>query len=80
MDEPFSKLTGLETETLARLIQETVNGGGCAVITSGTSDVPASVANHRYRIAGGQMVSIKTPTSWLDDANPTRLTAPEHAS
>ncbi|HUR21419.1 MAG TPA: ATP-binding cassette domain-containing protein [Vicinamibacterales bacterium] len=80
MDDPFLKLTGLEIESLARLIQETVNSGGCAIITSGTSDVPVSVADRRYRIAGGQLVSIKTPTSWLDDANTTLRPSPGHAS
>ena len=67
MDDPFLKLTGSETESLARLIQEAVEGGGCAVITSASADVPAPVANRRYRIARGQLVSIQTPTSWLDD-------------
>jgi len=78
MDDPFLRLTGSETESLARLIQETVVGGGCAVITSGSADVPSAVAGHRYRIARGQLVSIKTPTSWLDDdANMTPLPSPD---
>ena|SRR5687768_511532 len=80
MDDPFLKLTGAETERLARLIQETVESGGCAVITSGSADVPAAVAGHRYRIARGQLVSIKTPTSWLeDDANMSPLPSPHQA-
>lgn len=80
MDDPFLKLTGSETERLARLIQEAVDAGGCAVITSGSADVPADVANHRYRITGGQLVSIKTPTSWLDDdAQTIQMPLPDQA-
>ena len=67
MDDPFSRLTGAETESLARLIQEATDRGTCAVITSVSADVPAAVAGHRYRIARGQLVPIQTPTSWLDD-------------
>jgi ABC-type multidrug transport system ATPase subunit len=67
MDDPFLKLTGSETESLARLIREAVDSGGCAVITSASADVPVAVAGHRYRIARGQLVSIQTPTSWLDN-------------
>ena len=67
MDDPFVKLTGWETESLARLVQEAVRGGGCAVITTGTADVPATVAGRRYRIAHGQLMPIQTPTSWIDD-------------
>ena len=67
MDDPFLKVTGRETETLARLIQESADGGGCAVITTGSADVPDVVAGHRYRIARGQLTRITVPTSWIDD-------------
>ena len=80
MDDPFLKLTGRETETLARLIQESADGGGCAVVTTGTADVPSVVAGHRYRIARGQLMPIRVPTAWIDDdADLTRLrpSAPE---
>ena len=74
MDDPFLKLTGRETETLARLIQESADGGGCAVVTTGTADVPSVVAGHRYRIARGQLMPIRVPTSWIDDdSDVTRL-------
>jgi ABC-type multidrug transport system ATPase subunit len=74
MDDPFVRLTGSETENLARLIQEAVERGGCAVITSGSADVPDVVAGHRYRIARGQLMPIKVPTSWIDgDTDITRL-------
>jgi putative spermidine/putrescine transport system ATP-binding protein len=66
LDEPFLRLTAPEIESLARLIQESVSGGACAIITSGAADVPVAVAAHRYRIARDQLVPIKTPTSWLD--------------
>jgi hypothetical protein len=62
------------------LIQEAAEGEACAVITSGSADVPAIVARHRYRIARGQLVPIVTPTSWLDDdADITALLSPDRA-
>lgn len=67
LDDPFVKLTGWETESLARLVHEAADGGACAVITSGSADVPAVAAERRYRIARGRLLPILTPTSWLDD-------------
>lgn len=67
MDDPFLKLTGPETESLARLINETAHRGGCAVITSGSADVPAIMGARRYRIARGQLMPVETPTLWIDD-------------
>ena len=81
LDDPFLKLTGWETDNLARLIQEAVAERGCAVITSGSADVPAAVAGHRYRIARGQLMPIETPTSWInDDADLKRLLPADHGS
>src|SRR5688572_375513 len=80
LDDPFLKLTGWETDSLARLVQDAVGEWGCAVITSGSADVPAAVAGHRYRIARGQLMSIQTPTSWLDDdATTSLLPSPDQA-
>lgn len=67
MDDPFLKLTGWETEALARLIQESADAGGCAVITTASADVPDVVAGHRYRITRGQLTPIRVPTAWIDD-------------
>lgn len=61
MDDPFMRLTGWETECLARLIQENLDGERCAVITSSSADVPAGVASRRYRITRGQLTPIETP-------------------
>lgn len=81
MDDPFLHLTGSETESLSRLICEAVDDGGCALITSGSADVPAIVARHRYRIARGQLMPIETPTSWIDDdADIMRFLPSDHES
>ena len=79
MDDPFLKLTDPETESLARLINETATARGCAVITSGSADVPAIMGARRYRIARGQLMPIDTPTLWIDDyAGITRLPSRDH--
>ena len=61
MDDPFLRLTGWETECLARLIEEGLEGARCAVITSRSADLPAGVASRRYRITRGQLTKIETP-------------------
>lgn len=81
LDDPFLKLAGWETGSLARLIQEAVESEGCAVITSGSADVPTVIAGHRYRITRGRLMPIDTPTSWLDDdADMVRMLSPDRAS
>lgn len=80
MDDPFVKLTGWETESLAQLIRAAAGGGGCAVITSGSADVPAVVADHRYRLVRGRLIPISTPTSWTDADTDVSRTRPGRVS
>lgn len=72
MDEPFLRLGGLETDNLSRLIQEVVEEGGCALLTSNSADVPTAAARRRYRLTHGRLMPIETPTSWIE-ADPATL-------